>query len=357
MKNLFKILCLCLCVALIGSCIVGCSNETAEEKPLTYVSLRINPEVELVVEDETVVAVNPVNEDGEILLTQIEDAIGKSVDEICEEVTKVATEMGYIDVDGEEVNVNLEVSGEKAEKVKEIKEKIEKRVNKFFTDCGIFGKVKEEMHETYAEIEEIATANNISMHEAKIVCRILEVYPEMALEEVLALSVKERIELLKDNKNFGHITAEFKDEYKEAVDAVKAKYDEMFNLEEIVEGLKAEIEKTDITDEQKALIQAEIDSVMDQIKALRDAFKAEVDALKDGFKQVCELKKAEHKVKAEEKLNQHKEKFDKHLEEVELNKEQIKDEIESWRKNFSENKKPEKAPETENSSEVENSVE
>lgn len=329
MKRFLKILCLCMAVAVIGGCFAGCNQANVEDQSLTYVALRINPEVEIVAQGDEVVAVNPINVDGEILATELE-VIGKSVEQACEEVVNKATELGYIDVNAEEVNVNMEICGEKQEKVKELKGKIEEKVNKFFNEKGIYGKIKEEMHETYAEIEKIATENGISMHEAKLVSRILEVYPEKTIEEVLALSLKEKIELLKDNKNFGQIVVDFKDEYKQAVETIKEKYENMFDLDQVVKGLKEELEKAELTEEQKAEILAEIEAKMAEIKALKEAFKAEVSIAKESFKATCELKKAEYKIVAQQKINEHKVEIEKHLEKVEQNKEEIKSAVKEW---------------------------
>ena len=49
-----------------------------------YVSMRINPEIELVTDENgEVVAANPINEDGEVVLCEV-DMVGMSIDEAIE---------------------------------------------------------------------------------------------------------------------------------------------------------------------------------------------------------------------------------------------------------------------------------
>ena len=80
------------------------SNEgsvTAELEDLTYVSLRINPEIELIAdEDGNVVSANAVNEDGEVVLATV-DLEGKSIEEAGAIFTETSNDLGYFTPDGE----------------------------------------------------------------------------------------------------------------------------------------------------------------------------------------------------------------------------------------------------------------
>ena len=67
MKKLISIL---LIVAFACIAIASCGN--AESAGTTYISLRINPEIELIAdEDGTVLCANAINEDGEVVLSAV----------------------------------------------------------------------------------------------------------------------------------------------------------------------------------------------------------------------------------------------------------------------------------------------
>ena len=106
MKKLVKIMSSALAVVLMVGSLAGCDfnkeEETAKTDAATYVSLRINPEIELIAnEDDEVVAVNAINEDGEVVLA-VSDFIGDTIEEATEEFVDKAVELGYIDVESEE---------------------------------------------------------------------------------------------------------------------------------------------------------------------------------------------------------------------------------------------------------------
>ena len=125
MKKIYKILSVLLCLVVLTASLIGCqgnegNNETASTASadeLSYVSMRINPEIELVVDaDNKVVAVNAINEDGETVLAEL-SLVGLTVEEAGEAFTAMATELGFIDVDALESHVYILVDGENDEKV------------------------------------------------------------------------------------------------------------------------------------------------------------------------------------------------------------------------------------------------
>ena len=144
MKKLCKLLSVLLCVVMACACFIGCNTDATDAKAeeLSYVSMRINPEIELVVDEEgIVVAVNAINEDGETVICQLE-LVGMTVEEAGEAFTAMATELGFIDLNAEQATVYILTEGENDEFVKEIEEKITEKINGFFdkkgvlTDCG-----------------------------------------------------------------------------------------------------------------------------------------------------------------------------------------------------------------------------
>lgn len=116
-----------------------------------YVSLKINPEVGMVVDDDgKVVSYSAENADAEVLLSNC-DLTGMTVEDASNKVVALAVEAGYIDADtaGDEVEVGaIDENGDTDE---ETYEKVKKSVNRFFENNGIFGKVTQATLDQYAE--------------------------------------------------------------------------------------------------------------------------------------------------------------------------------------------------------------
>ena len=98
-------------IGALASCASVDDGNTAvlDKEALTYVSLRINPEIELLAdEDGNVVSANAVNEDGEVVLATV-DLEGKSIEEAGAIFTETANDLGYFTPDGEKDTVYIDV--------------------------------------------------------------------------------------------------------------------------------------------------------------------------------------------------------------------------------------------------------
>lgn len=326
MKRLFKLSALVLATATLVATLPACT-ETAET--LTYVSLKVNPEIELIVDDSgEVLSVNAVNEDGEVVIEE-GDFEGLTIEEACDEFTEVTTELGYVDVESEDTTVYVHVDGEDQEIVEETIEEVTEKVNESFEKRGIFGKaVKEDLEELTA----LANEWGVPVKDAKLVKRILDLYPEMSAEEVLALSIDERLELIKDNKENNGITSDMLEEYKQAVKNLKAKYETIKTLKHEIEDLENSLMVEGLTETEINDINALIKTKKTELEALKDAFKTELEEIKNQFRANVHDRKQGFKNHAEERKNQHKDKNDRHRQRFEENKEQIINDIKNWRK-------------------------
>lgn len=96
-----------LCMAL-AACFALSACEPAEQKATTFVSLDINPSIELTLDkNDKVVSVRGANEDGQVLLYGEADLKGLSVEAAVEKITKWAVELGYLDEDNKVVQTNV----------------------------------------------------------------------------------------------------------------------------------------------------------------------------------------------------------------------------------------------------------
>lgn len=108
MKKIINLI-LCLILALVMAMpMVGCGEPEGDPQAATFVSLDINPEIELTVDaNDKVISVYGVNEDGKVLLFDETDLVGKSLDEVVGKITDLAVELGYLTEDNKAVATSV----------------------------------------------------------------------------------------------------------------------------------------------------------------------------------------------------------------------------------------------------------
>ncbi len=339
-------------VAVLCSIFTGCGvmtpseNTEAEQQThteasaLSYVSLRINPEIEFVVdEDGEVVSANAVNEDGEVVLSDTE-FVGMDVADAAETFTDQALELGYIDVEATDTTVYADVVGDDDEVSAEISKKLEKQINSYFENNGIFGRVSAETLEEYAEQ---AKEWGISKGHAKMVIRLLDLYPEMTAEEALALKPGERMKLIKAaTKGEDRISVNQKKEMKTAVEALKEEYAHVFALREEIAAIEEQLKNKELGDEERAVLEATLSEKQEAYEAGYAEYKEKLRALKDECKEQSKREKSEMKERADKKRSENKERLEKHKKSFCENKESKKQEIIDWREEKRSQKEQEK---------------
>jgi len=330
MKKTFKLLSIVFILILTTALLVGCNSKKEEEnnnnsnQELSYVSLRINPEIELLVDENgMVVTVNAVNSDGETVLYNL-TLEGLTVEEAAEAFTSMSVELGFIDVDTTNASVYILVDGESVEYVKSLEEKITNKINDFFTNVGIYGQaVKEELE----EFNKLAEEWHISVRDAILVERVLYLYPEMTKEEVLSLSYEEKINLIKSSS----LPANLHSEYKQKVEAIKEKYEELFDLEEEIKEIEAKLQKTEeLLETEIAVLQAELEVKKLQYEALLKAYELEIATVNTYLQEKVKLVEEEIKNIYNTRKQEYEQKFKEHEEEIKDKIEDIKDLIDKW---------------------------
>lgn len=330
MKKTFKLLSIVFILILTTALLVGCNSKKEEEnnnnsnQELSYVSLRINPEIELLVDENgMVVTVNAVNSDGETVLYNL-TLEGLTIEEAAEAFTSMSVELGFIDVDTTNASVYILVDGESVEYVKSLEEKITNKINDFFTNVGIYGQaVKEELE----EFNKLAEEWHISVRDAILVERVLYLYPEMTKEEVLSLSYEEKINLIKSSS----LPANLHSEYKQKVEAIKEKYEELFDLEEEIKEIEAKLQKTEeLLETEIAVLQAELEVKKLQYEALLKAYELEIATVNTYLQEKVKLVEEEIKNIYNTRKQEYEQKFKEHEEEIKDKIEDIKDLIDKW---------------------------
>ena len=135
MKKWIAFVCIvALCISLIAC---GTPNGDSNGKPTdkseigdatTLVTMEINPEVELTVDENGIVAsVYGANEDGQILLYgEVDNIVGYTYEEAAAYVTKLAASLGYLNEKTEQIRTYVTSTNE--ETVAQIKQKLGEKI-------------------------------------------------------------------------------------------------------------------------------------------------------------------------------------------------------------------------------------
>lgn len=303
MKKISRIISTLLAATLGCATIASCSKKddtaTAQDD-YSYVTLRINPEIDLIADESgEVLSASAANDDGEVLLSMV-TLEGMSIEEASVEFTETASELGYFDENGETDTVYIGVEGDE-----ELEEKINKNIRDYFDNKGINGKVSRETLDKYADK---AMEWALSKGHTKIAMRVLDAFPELTEEDVLNMTVKEWLELLKTDKHADKIAVSLQEEYRAAMDALKAEHEELFALRTQVKELIDSL-KNVFTEEEKELIKAQLSLLEETLKPLEKAFHDAVAAIRAQFKEASKDARKDYRTEGE---NRQKEFGDKH---------------------------------------------
>lgn len=310
--KLKKIISLLLVSVLGMGTLAACAGNDEEnaalgEETLTYVSLRVNPEIELIADEGgNVVAANAINEDGEVLLSEVA-LEGKSIEEAGEIFTETANDLGYLTPDGEKDTVYIDVESTIDGEETKIKEKLNKSIRDYFDNKGINGKVSPETLDKYADK---ATEWDISVGHTKLVMRALDAHPEMTDTEVLKLSTKDLMKLIKGDKGEEKIAAGLKADYRAEIETLKNEYARLFELRAEIETLEMQL-KGELTEEEKSAIKTQLTEKEAEMKPLQNAYKTKVDEIKDTYRKASKAARDEYRAEAKRRRDEYKAKLDK----------------------------------------------
>ena len=267
---------------------------------LTYIGLRINPEIEMVADENgVIVSANAVNEDGEVVLSEVE-LEGKTAEDATEAFTETAVDLGYLDPAKAKDTVYVDVNGENAEVVAKVEKSLSDKVMKYFEKKGIAGKVSKEVLDTY-----LATAEEwgVTPGHAKMIARVLEANPELTYDALLNLTVKDLIALLSAEKHADKIAAPVKKDYNDAVKALREEYKELFELRDDIEDIEEDLEEDadELTAEEKAALEAELAEKKAKAEALEKEFNEKLEALKVEYKDASKTAREKCSKKADDR--------------------------------------------------------
>ena len=298
--KIIRIISVILTLALGCAVIASCSSEdttntatTTQASEYAYISLRINPEIEMIADEKgKVIYANAINEDGEVVLS-VTSLEGMDAEDAAVEFTETAAELGYLDPQGETDTVYIGVEGND-----EIEESLTKNVRDYFNNNGINGHVSEETLNKYADR---AAEWGVSTGHVKLLMRVLDAYPEMTDTELLEMSVKDWMRILKGNKGEENIAAGLRAEYKAAIEALKTEYARLFELRAEIDQL--EEQRSNATDEGAvAEINSQIAEREAELEPLNKEYKDRASAIKSEYKIASKEARRAYKAEADARL-------------------------------------------------------
>ncbi|MDO9628317.1 MAG: hypothetical protein Q7I99_00330 [Acholeplasmataceae bacterium] len=320
--------------------IVGCSNSVSAND--TYVTLDINPSVELIVTPkERVVYANPLNADGEILLAEL-DLVGMKLEVAIALIIETAVELGYIDLEAEETIVSVTAISKDAAIGEKIRNQVKEHINKEFKDRALMGRAEDKgfIPEFVAE----AQGYGVTPGFLRMAQSVVAANDEILLEDALQMTVEELQEVLRDAKDAKKevvfaLRAEFFearqlifDEYLPQIQALEASIEAQneaiaqleVDLAEAVEADKPAIQtELDLALENLLTLEADLEAVKtlfhNELAALRAEFHLQSEVLRAQIREMNQHRKEVNQAKVQEFMNQMQER-----------KEQMKEAIENF---------------------------
>lgn len=247
--------------------IVGCTG-TVSAADDTYVTIEINPSIELIVSPrEKVLYANPLNEDGEVLLANL-DLIGLPLEDAVDLIIAESISLGFIDVDSEETIVSVSTISGNLEIGERIRERVKESFNNSFMKRAMMGRAEDKgfTPEFLAEAESYGVTPGF----LALVNSVIEVDETILFEDALTMSQQDLMDIIHDAREANKEAAQtLRDEFFAARQLIIDEY--VPQIQALEAQIADALEGEDTTD-----LEAQLD-------ALKVEFKAELDALKVEF--------------------------------------------------------------------------
>ncbi len=292
--------------------IVGCSGSVSAAE--AYVTIDINPSIELVVNNrDEVVYVNALNEDAEVLLVDL-DIIGMNVEDAMDLIIDKAIELGYIDTEADETYVSVSSTSE-TDFGERVKNRIKAAINNAFLVRSMMGKARDKAFTD----EFIAEAESYGVEPGflSLAYQVTYADDEITLEAALAMTQEDLVDILKEARSAAKDLAQaYKQEFLQARAEIRNQYlPDIQDLEAQIEALETEIanatEDTTELEAQLAQLEANLQAVKDEMGGallqLREQYQAMTQEMVQAYQEMEEQRQSQFR----EKVNQWKENRDR----------------------------------------------
>lgn len=280
---------LLLTVVLFILLISACGSRDAQSEDV-YVTMDINPSIALIIDgDEKVTLATPMNEDGELLLLNL-DLIGLNIEVAIELIINEAAELGYIDPEVETI-IEIDVLGILEEVENRIRNKIGDAIENEFQLRELPVQVRARVYDPDFIAE--AASKGLTAREYRLAQMAVRAQPDLSIEDAVQLRPDELIARVRENgDNLANMVQEVKDAFLAAKSEILDTYlPQIQALEALIEAaIENEEDTTDLEAQLIALKQdmhdelmAVVDDFVTQSQALRDALETEYQNRKNTF--------------------------------------------------------------------------
>lgn len=235
MKKFLKVFSVILVVALIATIAVACNpkkNPPAEAKADSYVTVDINPSVELILDqNQMVLSVRALNEDAQVMLYNETGIIGVSVEVATQKIAELAISMGYINDENNAVSVSVSANaGSDAEKA------IYAKVSASVSAAGIANSVSVSVENTVnvilsIELQKVKAANagkegygdSLTVAKYRLVKSAMAYDRKLTMDVAVKMSIEELAKIVEDSHEY--YKDKYNNAYEQAFNAAKRAYD------------------------------------------------------------------------------------------------------------------------------------
>ena len=228
MKRLFAVLTALLMAVVMGFTLIGCiGGATEEAKASSYVSVDINPSIELTLDqNDKVISVRGANEDGQVLLYGETGLVGVDVQTAIAKITDLAVELGYLSEDNKVVgtSVSTKDQAKKEKLLNKINAKIVATAGKAELTVKTDGNAAYSLLRKFEQFkqEHPEFAENLEIDKFKLAVSASQT-GEVTLEAAVELSEEELIKIISEaHKNMKDYAT---DAYNKAMAKAQADYD------------------------------------------------------------------------------------------------------------------------------------
>ncbi len=265
MKHLKKII-IPVLVLVLTLVLVGCTNS---ERNASYVTVDINPSVEVISNKKgIVVSVNALNDDAQVLL-EGETLEGKTTADVVVEIADLAIKLGYLREGG---NVCITASADSEEIEAKVNSAINKAMNKFKEQKQFAFEVVDGAKQVGRDIVKKAEELGVTAGKYRLILRAMAFDSTLTFEAAKEMSAEELNAIVKAGRE------ELKDLYSEEL---KKAYQYMKSFSEQTKnafafGVLQFLVNTPFFNEKLEEILAEYDVTIDQVKDILNAYTAEL---------------------------------------------------------------------------------
>ncbi|BCR36423.1 anti-sigma-I factor RsgI family protein [Mariniplasma anaerobium] len=335
MKKIKFVLSFIVLFAVVAT-IMGC-EATLEAAETTYVTIDINPSVELIVSsNDKVIEANALNEDAEVLLSGL-DLIGMDLDEAVDLIIATSIELGYISVD-EDVETYVSVSAISCDEAlqERIKASVKEHINNAFESRGMLGRSQEKTFDQ-AFIDEAASFG-VTPEFLFLAYKVVELSDDYTLEQAVLLTDEEVFAIIElaRAENQG-LVLELRNQFFEDRDAKFEYYlPQIQSLEAQIVVVEEQIAALEETEDQTELL-ATLDDLNAQLVALQDEFHGEVAALREQFQAERSVYQNQFAQERQQRREQHQEQVNQFQQEMEDRCDRMQDRVDEFQGNANDN--------------------